>query len=88
MQGEDLTAWLMHDQNVLYEKHHGILLKNDPDYSAALLQANPFHQAFLRAVFPTGEVFQPLAQFLLKVIGQPHEEQSLLRKCKFQENMF
>lgn len=65
--GEDLTLWLMHDQKALYDGHYGILLKNDPDYSAALLQANPFHRAFLHQLFPTGEMFQPLARFLLKV---------------------
>jgi hypothetical protein len=43
------------------------MLKNDPDYTGALLQANPFHKDFLRQAFPTGEMFQPLAHFLLKV---------------------
>ena len=65
--GEDLTSWLMKDQKALYDQHYGIHLKNDPDYSAALFQANPHHAPFLRAVFPTGEMFQPLARFMLKV---------------------
>ena len=68
--GEDLTNWLLKDQKVLYEAHYGIHLKNDPDYSAALLQANPYHAPFLQAVFPTGEMFQPLARFMLRV-GTP-----------------
>ena len=70
--GEDLNSWLMHDQKVLYEAHYGIVLKNDPDYSAALLQANPYHAPFLRHIFPTGEMFQPLAHFLLKVGHSGH----------------
>ena len=65
--GEDLTNWLLRDQKTLYEPHYGIHLKNDPDYSAALFQANPHHAPFLQAVFPTGEMFQPLARFMLRV---------------------
>ena len=65
--GEDLTNWLLKDQKTLYEAHYGIHLKNDPDYSAALFQANPHHAPFLHAVFPTGEMFQPLARFMLRV---------------------
>lgn len=78
--GEDLNSWLMHDQKVLYEAHYGIVLKNDPDYSAALLQANPYHAPFLRHIFPTGEMFQPLAHFLLKVghSGHPACESSVM----------
>lgn len=68
--GEDLTNWLLRDQKTLYEPHYGIHLKNDPDYSAALFQANPHHAPFLQAVFPTGEMFQPLARFMLRV-GTP-----------------
>ncbi|CAL5223455.1 g5974 [Coccomyxa viridis] len=65
--GEDLSNWLLKDQKTLYEPHYGIHLKNDPDYTAALLQANPYHAPFLQAVFPTGEMFQPLARFMLRV---------------------
>lgn len=65
--GEDLNTWLMQDQKAFYNAHYGIVLKNDPDYSAALLQANPYHAPFLRNIFPTGEMFQPLAHFLFKV---------------------
>ena len=68
--GEDLSNWLLKDQKTLYEPHYGIHLKNDPDYTAALLQANPHHAPFLQAVFPTGEMFQPLARFMLRV-GRP-----------------
>ena len=68
--GEDLSNWLLKDQKTLYEPHYGIHLKNDPDYTAALLQANPYHAPFLQAVFPTGEMFQPLARFMLRV-GRP-----------------
>ena len=64
--GEDLTNWLMKDQKALYDVHYGIHLKNDPDYSAALFQANPHHAPFLQAIFPTGEMFQPLSRFMLK----------------------
>jgi hypothetical protein len=65
--GQDLTAWLMRDQRVQYDDYYGIHLKNDPDYTAALLQANPFHAPLLRQLFPSGEMFQPLARFLLRV---------------------
>jgi hypothetical protein len=57
----------MQDQRQLYDQHYGIHLKNDPDYSGALLQANPHHAPLLQQLFPTGEMFQPLARFLLKV---------------------
>lgn len=53
-----------------YDAFYGIILKNDPDYSGALLQANPYHATWLRTGFPTGEMFQPLGHFLLKV-GEP-----------------
>ena len=56
----------MKDQKALYDAHHGLHLKNDPDYSAALFQANPHHAPFLLAIFPTGEMFQPLSRFMLK----------------------
>ena len=56
----------MKDQKALYDAHYGIHLKNDPDYSAALFQANPHHAPFLQAIFPTGEMFQPLSRFMLK----------------------
>ena len=56
----------MKDQKALYDAHYGVHLKNDPDYSAALFQANPHHAPFLQAIFPTGEMFQPLSRFMLK----------------------
>ena len=56
----------MKDQKALYDAHYGLHLKNDPDYSAALFQANPHHAPFLQAIFPTGEMFQPLSRFMLK----------------------
>ena len=78
--GEDVSAWLMQDQRALYAGDYGIMLKNDPDYTGALLQANPFHRDFLRQAFPTGEMFQPLAHFLLKV-GRGARSPLPLRCC-------
>lgn len=69
--GEDVSAWLLQDQKEHYEKHYGIMLLEDPDYSAALLQANPYHRNLLKHLFPTGEMFHPLARFLLKVSKRP-----------------
>jgi hypothetical protein len=65
--GEEASAWLLKDQKKHYEAHHGISLSNDPDYTAALLQANAHHAPYLRELFPTGEMFHALAPFLLKV---------------------
>ena len=65
--GEDVSAWLLQDQKELYKEHYGIMLLEDPDYSAALFQANPYHRDLMKHLFPTGEMFRPLAGFLLKV---------------------
>ena len=65
-----------------YDAFYGIILKNDPDYSGALLQANPYHATWLRNVFPTGEMFQPLAHFLLKV-GQSGKSWHLAKEVPF-----
>lgn len=69
---------LMHDQKVLYGDYYGIHLENDPDYSAALLQANAHHAPLLRQLFPSGEMFQPLARFLLRVSCTDRIFQSML----------
>ena len=65
----EASPWLLQDQKALYEAHYGITISNDPDYTAALLQANPHHAEHLRQLFPTGEMFHALAPFLLKVAG-------------------
>ncbi|BDA44693.1 hypothetical protein COCOBI_06-1710 [Coccomyxa sp. Obi] len=83
--GEDLNGWLMHDQKWYYDAFYGIMLKNDPDYSGSLLQANPYHATWLRAVFPTGEMFQPLAHFLLKTKPEIEHQVQEFKKKHFRQ---
>ena len=76
----EASAWLLQDQKQLYAGHYGITLSNDPDYSAALLQANPHHAGYLRRLFPTGEMFHALAPLLLKV-GAAHWAMAVRTLC-------
>lgn len=42
-------------------------LPQDRDYQGAVLAGNPHYHAFFREHFPTGSVFHPLAQWLLRL---------------------
>ncbi|BDA51570.1 probable fucosyltransferase 5 [Coccomyxa sp. Obi] len=67
---EVADVWMFRDIPVHYERHYGIEVLADLDWSAALLQSNPFHQAFLDKYFPRREIFRPLASFLLRPAPQ------------------
>lgn len=64
---ENLTNWLTKDQKKIYAKHYGICMFSDPDYTGSLLAANPHHAPLLNKLFPTREMFHPVAKALLKV---------------------